>query len=804
MKRLIVCALVASGSSWAQEPFEVRRAEPVEPEASTEVRRAEPAVPPAVPATPDAVAAGEIRVLPSAAVTDPRAGALAQADNFYREKMHDLAVPKYVEFLQMQPRGIERQPALFRLGESLLALERREEASTAYRQVLEEFQSGEFIGPAAYRLGEMQYAARDFEASARSFAAAAFHVRDPKLRLAAKFFQGRSLDEADRRSEALAVYREVVAQETDNPYRERAMFDLAEADARAGLREGAFRQFRRLSETATNAPVRVAAAVKAGLLAIDGRDLPAARPLLEQAAAQEELVAWRTAALSGLLRLDYEEGNYQAVADRAAQLLPVLAAEAQPEALLLAANAHRQLGAQQEALSLYDRLVMEHPESSAAREAGFHRLVSLVAQGDERAAGQIDEFLEQATDPAQKARVSLLKAEMLFERRDYAGAEPLYAAAAMARGAEQYRADALYKLAWSRLQQQKYDQAVAALTSFLTQYPRHPLAATAYAQRALAQLETGQRQEALADFGVIIDKFPKAREREDAMLQRALLLGNLERPAEMTAAFERLLAEYPESSAAAQAQFWIGVAAFDGKKYREALEPLDQARQRDSERYGERATLRLLLSHYYLEDLASASREASALGPDKVPAEVRTWIGLSSLEAGDYPAAAEALGSLAAGDEPDSDVLLAYARAQVGAGRATEAQTTSQKVLPRLHEPKTKARAHLFLSEAYLGSGDGENSKEQAEAALKLQPEGRLNAEARLANGRALLAQDRYDDAARAFMALALLYDEADLSPQALTLAEQAYRRADNTEDAERAREELQRRYPEFPAPAPS
>jgi uncharacterized SAM-binding protein YcdF (DUF218 family) len=67
-----------------------------------------------------------------------------------------------------------------------------------------------------------------------------------------------------------------------------------------------------------------------------------------------------------------------------------------------------------------------------------------------------------------------------------------------------------------------------------------------------------------------------------------------------------------------------------------------------------------------------------------------------------------------------------------------------------------------------------------------------------------MVFEDKFDDAARAFMAVALLYDEKDLTPQALVLAEQAYRRADNTADADRAREELQRRYPDFKPPASS
>jgi hypothetical protein len=53
-------------------------------------------------------------------------------------------------------------------------------------------------------------------------------------------------------------------------------------------------------------------------------------------------------------------------------------------------------------------------------------------------------------------------------------------------------------------------------------------------------------------------------------------------------------------------------------------------------------------------------------------------------------------------------------------------------------------------------------------------------------------------------MAIALLYDEKDLTPQALVLAEESYRRAQNIPDAERAREELQRRYPDYKPPAQS
>jgi TolA-binding protein len=457
-----------------------------------------------------------------------------------------------------------------------------------------------------------------------------------------------------------------------------------------------------------------------------------------------------------------------------------------------------------EALAIYDKLAAEFPGSMAAKDAAFHRLVSLVAQGDERALGQIEAFLLNSPGDEERAKAELLKAEILFARDQFADAAPLYEKAATERGTEKYRADALYKLAWCRLQEKKYDEAIAALTRFVTLYPRHPQIAVAYAQRALAQLQTNERSGALSDFEAIINRHPTSKEREDAMLQRALLLGNMQRPAEMSAAFERLLAEYPETKSSALANFWIGYTAAENKKFRESLEPLDKARQLDPEKYGERATLRMLLSHYYLKDQAAAGREAKKLGADKTPREVRLWLGQSAVESGDYNTAVEFFAPLAAADPEDRGLQTSLAEAQLRAGRPADARATLEKLLPKMHEPQAKAKTHLLLSETLVALKLGKEAKVQAEEAQRLQPEGRINAQARLANGRALLAQERYDDAARSFMAVALLYDEKDLTPLALLLAEQAYASAGNTAEAAQARQERERRYPDFQPPASS
>lgn len=802
MKRFLACSLVAVASVRAQD-VPVRRAEPVVPPVAPgypTVRRAEPASPVTSPVGPG-LSQNELRPPAAVVAIDPAVAALEQANGFYARKMHDMAVPKYAEFLQLRPVGADRQAALFRMGEGLRELGRNAEAAVAYKEITNLYRTGEFMGPASYRLGEMLYAAGDYAEAADSFHLAAQYVRDAKLRLASKFFEGRALDGAGRKMEALSAYRDVAAQTGENPYRERALFDLAEADAKAGLTDSAFRQFRKLAETAKSPPIRTGAAVKAGLLGIDSRDFGAARPLLESAAANKELSSWAQAAEAGLVRLDYEAGNYADAAKRAEAIFPALEADSKPDVLLLAANARRQLGQQAESLALYDRLAAQFPQSDAAKEAGFHRLVCLADSKDERALPQIDIFLMSSASPVDRSKASLLKAELLFAQNRFGDAAPLYEKAASDEGTEKYHADALFKLAWCQMQEKKYDLATRTLTTFLTQFPRNPQATTAFAQRGLAQIETGQKEQALADFTEVVDRHPDAPGREEAMLQRALLLGNLNRPAEMAAAFERLLAEYPSSKSAAQAQFWIGYTAFEGKKYKDAIKSLEEARRLDPGKYGERASLRLLLSRYYLEDREGAAREAQALGADKVPAEVRTWLGMAALAAGDNARAAEFLRPLASAPDAPEDLLASLAQAQLGMGDNAGACTTVERLLPRLHEPQAKARAHLLLSRALVGSGKGGEAKAQAEEALKLQPEGRLNAEARLANGHALFAQGKYDDAARAFMAVGLLYDEKDLTPEALARAEEAYRKAGSEADATRTREELKRRYPDYKAP---
>ena len=102
---------------------------------------------------------------------------------------------------------------------------------------------------------------------------------------------------------------------------------------------------------------------------------------------------------------------------------------------------------------------------------------------------------------------------------------------------------------------------------------------SALTQRALAYQEAKMYDPAIEDLNTLLAKYPAAREREAALQQKALILGQQDNAKGMSDAFRQLLKEFPKSSVAAQANYYIGKAAFEAKDYKGALGSLDAARQ---------------------------------------------------------------------------------------------------------------------------------------------------------------------------------------------------------------------------------
>jgi tetratricopeptide (TPR) repeat protein len=828
--------LLAATPLLAQEPVEVRRALPANSvdldnypnpvwvdQVQPQIRRAEPvhpvqnlapapiAVPVAEPipvATPIPLAPTQIlqptpTPAPAAEVPAPAndaAGeALARANNFYAHKMPELAIPEYEKFLVLRTSGAGRDEALFRLAESHRLAANPAAARVGYEKLVNEFQSGEFAAAGAFRLGEILYAEKFYEPASIQFDLAAREAKEPGIRLASAYFAARGLDALERLDSAEDRYRAVLQQTTDNPYLENAAMALGALQLRRGKNQAALTTYETLSQIAGSPDVSASAALQAARLAKESGANDKSFALYEAAIQKSPDAKIKSEALVESLRLRFAAKDFEGVIKIAPAAEQSIDPGARAEIIQILAASLRQAGRENEARQAYDRLLTEHP-GSASPEILYQRLLTLYALKDPLLPAEADKFLQTSADPKPKAAVSLLKAESLFQRNDYAAAakayEPILANSWLT---NEQRTTALYKYAWSLAVAGDSAGAVQAYTEFLAKNPNDKLASGALLQRGLARQKMKAYPEAVADFDLLLKDYSMSKDVEIALLQKALTLGTLNKFPEMAAVFRELLAKYPNSAAAAQANYWIGWEASERKIHKEAVPYLDHARTLDSKNYGERASLRIILSYYQLEDLKSLSAEVDRYQGAPLPPQVLAWLSQGLIEERQFAKAAKILQPLADNSStatPDIWILLSEAR--LGLGDFTGAGQAADKFLTLATTPPAQARGHIAKARSEAGLQRFPAARQAVDQALFLQPEGRFNSEARIASGDIYFAEGDYDSAARAFLSVSVLSDDQKLAPKALSRAAESYERANNSVEADKALKELAERFPTY------
>ena len=350
-----------------------------------EVRRALPLYEP--PPVPRALPVDEGTPAPEERPSTPEQPSdtrqLEYANALFTRKMYDLAIPEYEKYLNDYPGASGRGNAYFGLGESYRQLGKNGSARTNFQKVLEDFGDSEYAGPAAYALAVLAFSQKDFSAAQPLFHKAAAKSKDASVALSAKYFEARCLESTKRADDALMLYLEVA--EAKSQYREDARATAGAMLLARGSRGEALKQYEALSNEAEKPAIRAEAAVRAGLIALDLAVVDRAkidRAMAEKARAllqkgRADSGKWKGIAQSGLLRLEYQTGQFaQVVSDykKSAEQLPD---EAKPEAMLLVANAQRQLGHTKEAEGAYRELIEKFPNREEAKDARYQRLINI-------------------------------------------------------------------------------------------------------------------------------------------------------------------------------------------------------------------------------------------------------------------------------------------------------------------------------------------------------------------------------------------------------------------------------------------
>jgi TolA-binding protein len=751
---------------------------------------------------------------PAAETEQPEKRQLEYANALFTRKLYDLAIPEYQKYLGEYPGASGRPNAYFSLGECFRNLNKPSSARTNFQRVLNDYGESEFAGPAAYALAEMAFTQKDYAAALPLFHRSATKSKDAAVALSARYFEARCLEALDRKDEACDIYQQVAEAKNPNPYREDSRETAARIAVARGRKTDALKQYEALSNETQKPALKTEATVRAGLIAldllqsdkgkIDKGMSDKAMTLLQKGRSLPEAGRWRSLAQLGILRLQFQTGQFAQLLNDYKKTQQQLPEEMRAEVILLAANSQRQVGHAKEAEALYREIIDKYPGREEAKEAAFERLINIYNSDPSALPPEVDEFL--ATDPsAERAdQAKLFKAEALYKQQNYPRAAPIFSELRASKLSPKLRAEAAYQLGSCYLQMKDVAGIVEAFGFFVQAFPDNPLASSAYAGRAETYESDKNYDAALSDWNAILAKYPQAREREEALQRKALILGQQQNPKGMSETFRQLLKEFPKSPAASMAYYYIGKAAFEMKDYKTALASLNTARQLDKDRYYVQATIRIISSYFGLHDRGAVTREVdgflAANAAGTIPAEILEWLGIGYYNEKNYAAAEKYLGVLGKIDNPPvkPDFWFYLGDAAAKQQKFDESETALGKYLQVATDPAGKAKVLLKLGEVKIAAHKPDDAQKIAEQIMVLQPEGQVNAQARLLAGDVQFERGNFDEASKAFMGVALLYDDPAITPRALQKAATAYQRAGNTAEADKVARQLREKYPNY------
>lgn len=742
------------------------------------------------------------------------------ADGLYARGMWETALKEYQAFLAQNPdRKADLPPVYFRMGASLRALGRTNEAAEALQKACDAAPAGEYHDRAGMMLADIRDQAGDPEGQIRILRDLLAGSPSPEVGAACYYTLGMTFEKQGRIRDAMTAYETVLRQYSGTPHVSYAALALAGLDRKNGGGR-TDELYRTAAEKAASPRVAAEAWFQLG-------DFHFARKDYERSAdAYGRLVAGY-AGDERVAQAQLQRAWALYYAKRFADALDVCAAtlsgtgktrlEKRDEWLYLKANCERQVLRNEAAIATYADLAREYPGSPLAAASAYERALALFKLG------HFTEAIAQAkglmSDDRVRRDVCWLLGESCAALKDDAGAVQYYRMLVDLYPDSALAGDALYRLANLLQKKGDYLQAAQLFGRLAGDFPAHDLASQALFAEAASWGKALKHEQAVAAYARLLAKYPASPYAEDALYLKAMGETYLRRDATARQTWRELATRFPSTKYAADAGFWNGVLLEEGGKLEEAetlFRKALAARPAAGEDLMRRLQFRLALVLQRLG--ASDSTEGGRVRRDeaanllqgllgspmreKFPPGLLEWLGEVQVARHEWDrasAVADILVSQAPDDHWKQIGWCLKGKALTGQGQAEPAREAFERVLGFSLKSQAMAEAWLKLGELALATDPAKARRAFEEAATLAASDALLPVRVRAyaGLGRALKAQGDLNNAARHFFSVAVLFDDAVLVPECLYEAVAAFSTLGRKEDADKARKELLDRYPE-------
>ncbi|MGJ8672338.1 tetratricopeptide repeat protein [Rubritalea sp.] len=734
--------------------------------------------------------------------------AVVEQDQFQQKALFERSIPILEDYLRAYPRHKHAEAATYYLAECYHNTGMPRQAGMIYDQIIQKFRTGQYVAAAAYRLAYENYNAKQYQRAARLFGLTADNASKPEDKLRSVYFRAQCYLLLNDQKRALPLLEEVANSPIDSPYKNQAKI----AQAHILLADKKYAEALPIYEAflTPNQPPELAAETHyhAGV---------AAAALKENGKAKKHFKAtiegvqspWKSNAHIALLGLHYQERDFDAVLKQLDSSKVELDKEQLGKQGVIVGQVYFQKKNYPEAINFFLDVERSTPGSDAAFEAAYYKLLSLYNIDAERIPKMVDQFVQNYAVGRGTSKyihqALLMKAESLYADKEYKEAAEAYNAINPKYIDDKNRPSMLYKKAWCLAETNNYEGARDAFGDFIKLAPEDKRIFNAYAKRGQANMELGDRVNALRDFDKVINSAPKSQIAAMALQLSARIQRDAKNYDDVIDRLENLLKDYPklEESTKANSHYWLGSAYFKQDNFKNAIPHLEAAKQMDAAAYGKQTSMLLVLARYTLKDVdglkkALDSAERIELN-DQIPLPVYRWLGSQRYKAGDYADASKYLEKGCEKGVPQKTPAVVWrllAKSQLRTGNFKQALQSVDNLLTLEDEDARKVEAMLDKTNILIGLKQLDDAKAVGEEALAMRPSGQSKAGLLLSLGDTAYQQSNFTSAAEHYVLIVENFPELGIYKASLDKLIDSLTKAGKSQEATDYKKILQQKYP--------